>query len=175
MPFLLAAFFAPVQGARRWAALMLVSASLSGCGNQREEFLTGRVLDECDSQWPVCDRIAGCLLGDSSYVEGKFPGSGLLAVQGFEPSTGRLFFFLEKTAAAGTETVINFYEDRCRARVRQSITGRTFVGEAEKVGWVRREAALSGVGDHLIEFESDARTGYLAKVEVAPTRLEQQP
>ena len=179
MTTLLVVFGRSVQRSRNLvgAAFGLVAvAGLGGCGGPREEFIGERVLEACDSQWPVCDQISGCLIGGASYVEGKFPGNGRLAVQVFEPSTVRLSFMLEKVSAAGNETVLNFYEDACRARVRHSITGRTFVGEAEKVGWVMREADLSGVGDHLIEYESDARCTYLAKVEVLPTRLkDEQP
>ncbi|MBI3186022.1 MAG: hypothetical protein HYZ28_28125 [Myxococcales bacterium] len=148
-------------------------AVLSGCGQGgREGFIAGRVLDRCDTGWPVCDRVAGCLLGDQSYIEGKLPGSGLLAVQVFELSTVRLSFYLESVSAAGTETALSFFEDKCRSRIRQTITGRIFVGEAQKMGWVYREAELSGVGDHLIEFSSDTRADYLAKVEVIPKRIQ---
>ena len=38
-----------------------------------------------------------------------------------------------------------------------------------------RDADLSGVGDHLIEFESDARARYLMKVDVLPLRLKDNP
>ncbi|MHB8875316.1 MAG: hypothetical protein ACYC8T_16650 [Myxococcaceae bacterium] len=167
MSSLLVGFRAPVQA-------VLLLGLLAGCGGRREEFIDSRVLERCDSQWPVCDQISGCLLGDASYVEGKFPGNSRLAVQIFEPSTVKMSFFIENVAAAGDETVISFYEDRCRSRVRHSVTGRTFVGEAEKVGWVTREADLSGVGDHLIEYTSDARASFLAKLEVIPTRLRDQ-
>jgi hypothetical protein len=51
------------------------------------------------------------------------------------------------------------------------VTGRTLVGEAEKTGLSSRKAELSGVGDHLIEVESDSRTRYLMKIDVLPLRL----
>ena len=37
-----------------------------------------------------------------------------------------------------------------------------------------RSADLTGVGDHLISFESDAKGDYLFKLELLPTRLQQQ-
>ena len=114
---------------------------------------------------------AGCLLGDSNFIEGRFPGTRLIGIQVFEPSTVRMSFQLENVGAAGEETAINFFEDRCRSRTRVTISGRTFVGENDKVGLVKREAELSGVGDHLIEFSSDVRAQYILKVDVIPTRL----
>lgn len=146
----------------------------SSCLDEKGQFLFGRVADRCNTEWPICDTIAGCLLGDSSYIEGRFPTKGKIAVQLFEPSTVTVSFFLENVAGSGEETAINFFEDRCRSRVRQSIEGRTFVGEAEQAGFVKRSVDLSGTGDHLIEYESDARLQFLLKVDVLPLRLKDQ-
>lgn len=151
---------------------LLACLALAGCTSRRDTFLADRALDKCDGVWPVCDTVAGCLLGDRSYVEGRFPGSGKVGVQVFEPSTVRVSIFLDEVGSTGEETVIHFFEDRCRARHREAITGRTFVGEAEQVGWVSREADLVGTGDHLISFESDAKARYLLKVDVIPKRVQ---
>ena len=153
------------------AGLVAFSALAFGCGGKREAFLGTRVLDECSQQWPVCDKIAGCLLGDSNYIEGRFPGTRRVGIQVFEPSTVRLSFQLEDVGAAGEETALNFFEDRCRARTRITVSGRSFVGENDTAGLVKREAELSGVGDHLIELSSDVRAKYIMKVDVIPTRL----
>lgn len=155
----------------------LVAFAVGGlaCQSPREQFMSGRVADTCDQQWPVCDRIVGCLLGDKSFIAGAFPGQNSVAVQLFEPSTVTVSFYLENTKAAGTLTVLNFYEERCRSRVRKEITGKSFVDENDKQGLVKRSAELTGVGDHLIEFESDARAQYLFKIDVVPTRLKDSP
>lgn len=151
--------------------VVAVAELLAACGDKREAFIGVRVPDSCSQQWPICDRIAGCLLGDQSYIEGRFPGDRLIGVQVFEPSTVTVSFQLEDVGATGEETAINFFEDRCRTRTRLTITGRTFVGEADKVGYVQRAADLSGVGDHLIEFSSDVHAHYILKVDVLPVRL----
>ncbi len=57
--------------------------------------------------------------------------------------------------------------------MRETVSGRTLVGEAEQVGYLARQADLSGVGDHLIEIESDAKLSYLLKVDVLPKRLQE--
>jgi hypothetical protein len=164
------------MGRRIWkiTAAVLALSVLVRCGGRRDEFIAGRVADRCDGEWPVCDQIAGCLIGNQSYVEGRFPGQNRVAVQLFEPSTVKAWFFLQETSAAGTETVVSFFEDRCRARIRETLSGRAFVGEAEQLGYVLREAELSGIGDHLLTFQSDSKTSYLFKVEVIPTRLSGQ-
>lgn len=151
--------------------LVAFSALVLACGGKREQFLGTRVEDTCSQQWPICDKIAGCLLGEAGFIEGRFPGTRLIGVQVFEPSKVRLSFQLENVGAAGEETSINFFEDKCRSRTRVTISGRSFVGENDTTGLVKREAELSGVGDHLIEFTSDVRAEYILKVDVIPTRL----
>lgn len=145
----------------------------TGCGGIREQFVGTRVQDKCDGEWPVCRTTVGCIVGDKSYVEGRFPGQNKLSVQLFEPSTVTLSFLLSEIAGTGEEMRISFYETECRSRIRRTLTGRALVGEAESRGWMFREADLSDVGDHLIEFEADARAKYLVKVDVVPLRLKQ--
>jgi hypothetical protein len=143
----------------------------AGCGGVREEFLGTRIQDACDGTWNVCATTVGCILGDQSYIEGRFPGSNKVIVKLFEPSTVTVSFLLSESTGAGTETVINFYENSCASRVRVPITGKTFLGESLQSGFIKRSADLSGVGDHLIEIESDARTKYAIKLDVLPLRL----
>ncbi len=141
-----------------------------GCGDRKDAFLGARVEDRCDESWPVCDVVAGCVLGPESYREGNFPGEGRFIVRVAEPSIVKVSFFLEDATAAGEETVIVWNEDGCRGRVREAITGRTFLAEAERMDGVTREAQLNGVGDHLIEYASDAQARYVVKVDVVPKR-----
>ncbi len=153
--------------------LVVILAALSclHCGGLREEFIGSRVKDSCNGEWPICSTQVGCLIGDRSYIEGRFPGANAVAIQVFEPSMVTLSFMLSEISGAGGETAINFNEDGCRARVRTTISGRSFLGESEKKGYITRAAELSGVGDHLISWESDARASYVAKIDVLPLRL----
>jgi hypothetical protein len=150
---------------------MGVAIVTTGCGGVREQFIGTRIADECGGEWPTCSTTVGCFVGDRSYVEGRFPGKNKLGIQIFEPSEVTVGLYLFETAGAGEQTVFNFFEPSCASRVRTEVTGRTLVGENEKIGWVSRKAELSGVGDHLIEVESDARTKYLMKIDVLPLRL----
>jgi len=153
------------------AQALLAVCLLCGCPGKVEQFIGSRTEDPCNHDWNVCDTVTGCLLGDTTYISGRFPGTQTVGVQVFEPSTVTVTFLIEEVGAAGQETDIDFWEDSCRSRVRVSIPGRTFLGEADKTGTVVRSADLSGVGDHLIDFNSDSRTTYLFKVDVVPLRL----
>jgi hypothetical protein len=141
-----------------------------GCSGGKGQFVEGRVLDRCGETWPVCSQIAGCLLGGESYLEGRLPGEVRFIVQVPEPSKVRVSLYIEDASAAGEETALHFYEDRCRSRVREAVSGRAFLGEAEQFGEFTREALLTGLGDHLVELISDAQVRYALKVEVNPTR-----
>lgn len=150
---------------------LVVALLASGCSGIREQFLGSRIEDDCGGEWNVCATTVGCFLGDRSYVEGRFPGKNSVAIQLFEPSEVTIGLQLFEVAGAGEETVFSFFETQCSSRVRVPVTGKTLVGENEKVGWVNRKAELSSIGDHLIEVSSDARTRYLLKIDVLPLRL----
>lgn len=156
-----------------WAVAVALAAS--GCGSIRDQFIGTRIQDECSGTWNVCATTVGCLVGDRSYVEGRFPGAHKVAVKLFEPSEVTVGLQLFETAGAGEQTVINLHESSCASRVRVEVSGKTLVGENERTGWVTRKAELSDVGDHLVEVTSDARTRYLMKVDVLPLRLRDIP
>lgn len=146
-----------------------------GCGGVREQFLGPRVQEQCDGEWPLCGTTVGCFVGDRTYVESRFPGKNRLGVRLFEPSKVTIAFLLSDIAGTGEKTTIRWYETGCQARVSKDITGRTLVGEAEKAGFVERSAELTNAGDHLLEWESDARLKYAVKVDVLPLRLAGEP
>jgi hypothetical protein len=162
----------PTSPSQRFSILLAAAVLVAACGDPRRDFIGARAPDRCDSQWPVCEKIAGCILGETSYSEGHFPGSGRFIVQLFEPSTVRVTMLVENLSARGDLTVFNFFEDRCRARIREELTGEAFAGEVESVGFITREADLFGLGDHLIEFQSDSKANYLLKVDIIPKRLQ---
>ena len=152
-------------------AWVILGSLVASCTDVRKQFLGDRVLDACNSQWKVCDDTVGCIIGDRSYISGKFPGKNQFGIRLFEPSTVTLSLYLEASAATGEETTISFHEERCRAMKQVTLTGKELLAESDKVGFVEREAELTGEGDHLIEIDSDARTDYLLKVEIVPTLL----
>jgi hypothetical protein len=161
---------ASTRGAQAIAGVVCIVALVLGCGGGRSDFIGGRVKDACDASWPVCSEVAGCILGDESYAEGRFPGEGRFIVQVPEASTVRVSLYLEDVLAAGEETVVTVHEEGCRARTRQAVAGRTVAESMEKFGEFVREVEVTGVGDHLVEFSSDMQARYVLKVEVTSKR-----
>ncbi|WP_233595678.1 MULTISPECIES: hypothetical protein [Corallococcus] len=152
------------------ALLLMV---LSGCGGSREDFIGPRVQDVCKASWPVCNQFAGCILGPESYSEGRFPGRGQVIVRVPEASTIKVSFYLEEVTAAGEETAVTVHEEGCRARQRQAATGRAALDQMEKFGEFTRQVDVTGVGDHLVEFDSDMQARYVVKVDVTPLRVQE--
>jgi len=129
------------------------------------------VLDPCSGTWPVCNTVVGCILGQESYTQGSLPSTSGFIVQIGEPSTLRLSFLLDNATAAGVQTVLTFNEAGCRARVQLDISGETFLQESQTQGLVYREADLVDVGDHLIQYQSDARANFLLKMDIISKRV----
>jgi len=163
-------FVTAFQRKAQVAAGLVFAVFLGACGGSREDFIGSRVKDTCDAAWPVCNRVAGCILGTESFSEGRFPGRGQFIVQVPEAATVKVRFYLEDVASAGEEMVVLFHEEGCRSRAREAVNGRAVLDTVEKFGEFSREANLTGVGDHLIEFESDMQARYLVKVDVLPLR-----
>lgn len=159
-----------IAGCLRVVLLLSGASAAVGCGGGKSDFVGNRVADACNESWPVCDGVASCILGTQSYTEGRFPSSSRILVQLQQPSLVRLSFFVESITAEGESTTVTFYEDGCRDRIRQEVTGKVFATEATETGVFSREAQLSGVGDHLIEFSSDSKSLYSAKIEIAAQR-----
>ena len=164
--------FGVVTRSARLLTGAVLLAVLSGCGGSRDDFIGSRVQDVCNASWPVCNQYAGCILGPESYSEGRFPGRGQVLVRVPEASTIKVSFYLEEVTAAGEETAITVHEEGCRARQRKASTGRAALDQMEKFGVFTQQADVTGVGDHLVEFDSDMQARYVVKVEVTPLRLQ---
>lgn len=158
---------------RAWIVMFLTLLA-AGCGSRRDQFIGARSLDKCSESWPVCDTMASCLVADESYLQGRFPNSGRFIVTLAEPSTVRVSILVENVDAAGSTTTVDWYEERCRSRIRASVDGKALVNETEQIGAFIRDADLLGLGDHLVEFQSDAEADYTLKVDVIPKRLQPQ-
>jgi hypothetical protein len=159
------------RGFQRFAAIA-VAALAFGCGNAKGDFVGARVLDPCSGTWPVCSTIVGCILGPESYAEGRLPRSTGFIVSLGEPSTVRLAFYLDNVGAAGTQTNLHFWEGGCRSQTPVQIEGKTFLTESQSQGQVLRDVDLQDIGDHLIQFDSDASANYVVKVDLISKRTQ---
>ena len=146
-------------------------AGATGCSSGEDEFTASRVTEQCNESWPVCDLVAGCIVGNESYLTGLFPGTRRVIVRLDEASQVTASFFLKNIAAEGTTTTLTFYEGGCNSQIRVDLTGKAFVNEAQTVGFVARNENLNDVGDHRFEFVSDTQAEYDFKLDVVPLRL----
>jgi hypothetical protein len=155
----------PLRNLSLACSLLLV---LGACPNPEEQFTSGRLLDGCDRTWPICTTTVGCIVGDSQYLEGRFPGTRRFAVRTEGQAEIAVALYLRTQNAVGTETRIEINEAGCGSKSTEPIDGRALFREFEAYGEVRRAARVFREGDHLIEVASDATADYLLKVEIQP-------
>jgi hypothetical protein len=153
--------------ALHFATIALVA--LVSCGDPLSNFTSGLVLDPCNGNFPVCNTVVGCELGNSSYIKGQFPGGGKFLVQTPGPATVELHFFVQDPTAAGSQLLITWFESGCNTEFQTVVPGNVFVGEAQQGnGEFVRSQELAAQGDHLIEFQADATAQYTAKIVIIP-------
>lgn len=155
-----------------FAVALALAPALSpteGCGNPADGFTSGRALDPCGETWPVCNTVAGCILGGGNYVQGTFPGTFQYVVQTPGPATVAVNVFLQNVTGAGTNTTIDWWETGCGSSFPQTVAGSVFVGETQQAGMFTRSQALTGTGDHLVTIQSDATASFLLDVTVTTT------
>lgn len=151
-----------------WVVLLPLVCALYGCSNPQDDFIGARVLDLCNSSWPVCDGFANCLLGSESYTQGNLPGSGRIIVETLTTSNIQLSFLLSNLTAAGGSFSIVWYEPGCSASTRTDVDGQVVATESQAIGVFARSAQLNVAGYHLVTYTSTTAASYLLKVEVTP-------
>jgi hypothetical protein len=144
-------------------------AILAACANQVDDFTKGRAHDPCSgTNYGLCNTVAGCILDNTNYLQGHFPGQEAVLVRTTGPATIELHFIFQNVTSSGQETLLTWYEPGCTSRYQLSVLGSVFVGEAEKTGEFVRSYDLLAAGDHQITYESDANADYYFKVVVVP-------
>ena len=151
-----------------WVVLLPLVCALYGCSSPQGDFIGARVLDQCNSSWPVCDGYASCLLGPESYTQGNLPGSGRIIVKTLTTSNVQLSFLLSNLTAAGGDFSIVWYEPGCTASTRTDVDGQTVATESQAIGVFARSAQLNVAGYHLVTYQSTTQASYLLKVDVTP-------
>jgi hypothetical protein len=149
-----------------WVVLLPLVWVLNGCSTPQDDFVGARVLDLCNSSWPVCDGYASCLMGEASYTQGNLPGSGQIIVETLSASNITLSFLLSDLTAAGGDFSLVWWEPGCTAAVRTTVTGQVVAAESQAVGVFARTAQLNVAGYHLVTFQSTTQASYLLKVDV---------
>jgi hypothetical protein len=151
-----------------WLGFVVGLLLLPACGVDEGAFLAGSDGVPCQENVPVCQTSAGCIMGESRYVEGNFPGIISFVVTTPADTIVAVKLFFKGQINPGEDTEIIWYEPGCGDKQIYmsgvddifSLTGEDGVFSQEKK--VRR------AGDHLIEIESDAYTHFFARVELDP-------
>ena len=155
----------------RTLALSLGAALLlAGCPDAADQFISGRLLDPCNSGWPVCDTTAGCFVGNAYYLEGQFPGTRRFIVRTDGQAQVTIALFLKSEGAAGKSLRIEWNDASCGTKSVEEIDGKAFFKETEAEGELDRTKNVYQGGDHLIEVSCDSTAEYILKAVVtSPT------
>ncbi|HEY3451698.1 MAG TPA: hypothetical protein VGK67_35400 [Myxococcales bacterium] len=140
--------------------------ALSGCPDSADMFTSGRLLDPCNSSWPVCTTTAGCFVGNSYYLEGQFPGTRRFIVRTDGQASVTIALYLKSQGAAGEQLRIEWNDASCGNKTVEEVDGKAFFKEVEAEGSLRRTKNVYRGGDHLIEVSCDSNAEYLLKAEV---------
>ncbi|HOX45719.1 MAG TPA: hypothetical protein PK668_19115 [Myxococcota bacterium] len=155
--------------ASRWPGGRLVGliawlAALSGCGVSEGDFIAGADPDPCQGNVPVCATSAGCVLAETKYMEGDFPGLASFVVTTPADTTIEVRLFFKTRVHPGEDTEFVWYEPGC---------GDSYVWESGGIDMFSKAGAdrvfshshmVRRAGDHLIEVYSDATTHYFLRV-----------
>ena len=132
-------------------------------------FIGSRSETACDSALSLCKgKVAGCVMDDTKYLKGTFPGSRRVMVKTTAGAWKiKVSLFLEGKASPGTETEISWYEPACSDvfKHQQSKAGSDLFTAAGSDNTFEIEHSVAKAGDHLVEIFSDATTRYLLRVE----------
>lgn len=157
-----------------------LSDALLGDASALQHFVGDLTEAPCDGVLPVClDQYAGCVLDETGYVLGNFPGSRKVVVE--TPTTGdwkiRLLIFFDPDTTPrypGTELDVSWYEPGCAEHYSYSFASdATATGDLFEVAGednvIELEHDVVEAGQHLVTVFADATTRYALRVQVLPT------
>lgn len=142
--------------------LTAMGCGLSGLGN----FTDGRDLDRCEDTFPVCQTTAGCLLSESKYIDGSFPGQRQVIVKAPAEAIIHVEVFFVDQTAAGVDTEIRWHEPACFDTYIWNSEGRDVFLLAGSSLTLSVSQQVFEDGDHLIEIFSDAVADYRLRIRI---------
>ncbi len=117
----------------------------------------------------MCNTAAGCVLDESQYAEGTFPGVQQVIFRTQAPAQVRVRLLFTQELSPGKDTQIEFNEVGCSMQRTYSSMGQDIFQLAGDAQQLSASEPLSTPGDHLIRIQSDATAHYQLRVEVVPT------
>lgn len=148
-----------------WLGVAL--AMTAGCGlGPESNFTEGLTRERCDGTWPACQTTAGCTMGSSRYIEGRFPGTRQFIVPAPQESSIAIEIFFRTQVATGVDTEILWHEPGCFDTYQYLSEGRDIFQEAGNDLVFEASHQVFQAGDHLVEIYSDATADYIIAVKI---------
>ncbi len=140
------------------------------CGVSEADFIAGAEFDACDMNTPVCQRSAGCIMGEYKYIKAGVSG-GNIGLRSFvvdtpEETTIVVKIFFKKMQHPGEETTIEWFEVGCHDSYKYSTDGKDIFVLAGGDRTFEQARKVRQAGPHLIEIDSDAVAEVFIRVEL---------
>lgn len=130
------------------------------------DFIAGAEHDPCMANAPVCQTTAGCVMDETKYIEGYFPGFTNFIVTTSADATIVVKLFFETRKHPGEDTEINWYEPGCHESYTYESMGADVFAIAGEGRVFEQEQTVLQEGPHLVDIYSDANTHYYLRVEL---------
>lgn len=144
-----------------------LALTLGGCFSDQDIFTQGRVEDLCAGVVPICHRQAGCVMDDTHFASGAFPGEfPVVAHSDTRDATLRVRILLTDMVYPGTELLVQAHSPDCGDAQLEHLVDIDLFDYAGDDRILDLELALPEAGDHLVEIYSDMAAEYLLTVDV---------
>jgi hypothetical protein len=141
---------------RAIVALAIAGAALLPCCG----VTGGGSLDPCNETIPApCGNIGHCVLDSDDYLQGTFPGMQTFVIRIAAPAMVTFSFQFTNRISAGTTLALTSTEPDCSQTSTYMNPGDIFK-LAGAAGILSFPITMTEVGDHLIQFNSDAYCSY---------------
>ncbi|MEM6958199.1 MAG: hypothetical protein AAF411_17960 [Myxococcota bacterium] len=138
-----------------------------GCATGEDIFVGSRLENLCNEALPICGERAACVVAESEFVRGRFPGGQRVIVRTpTDTSTLRVRVFLAEQVFGGTEYLVRAADTGCNGfdeSIQQDVDLFELAGDSQVL---ERDLEVAGRGDHLLELFSDMAAEYILTVTV---------
>ena len=139
----------------------------TSCISTEESFTSGRLEHLCEASLPICNTRVTCIVDETSYLKGAFPGAERAMVYAPHPRTKvTIHFLIEDQIYPGTEMLVRAHEIGCVEIQEERLTDVDIFRRAGDDRILSFSFDLEGRGDHLIEWFADASAAYLLTIDL---------
>ena len=124
------------------------------------DFTSGTSLNQCADTIPAaCGNTAHCVMTNSQYLQGEFPGAQTFILRTDNPVTVTFEFVFQNRISPGTQLSLTSTEPDCAGQSSYTSQGDLFE-LAGASGILKFPIELMSAGDHLVQFSSDSYCSY---------------